>query len=85
MRRTILAYEEKKQSDLNSTGLCNLRFLKEAMQEVSKGLRKETSGAKEDITLEDRLGTTMRFLRAVENRAAGSISCCLHFYPVLAV
>ena len=84
LRRTILAYEEKKKADPQSTGLRNLSFLKESIKEVSTRLGRETMGIQENINLEDRLGTTMRFLRALENQATGTITRCLHLYPALA-
>eukprot|EP00959_Pyramimonas_sp_CCMP1952_P250372 5233234-Pyramimonas_sp.AAC.1 len=33
------------------------------------------------LTTEDRLGTTMRFLRASERQSQGTISACISCYP----
>ena len=48
------------------------------------GGQRDAHGLPEDITLEDRLGLTMRFLRALEHDRLGVISHCLERYPKLA-
>ena len=83
-RRTLLAFDAKRRAEPQATSLRTLQFLKDAMTDVSSNLAKEVGGFAEDLKLEDRLGTTMRMLRAMERHTAGAISICLHRYPKLA-
>eukprot|EP00959_Pyramimonas_sp_CCMP1952_P036459 763250-Pyramimonas_sp.AAC.1 len=53
------------------------------MKEVAEGIFKLGAKLEAVTTLEDRLGITMKFLRASEQGSLGEISRCLEWYPKL--
>ena len=53
------------------------------MREVASNLHTAVSGHTEASDTEDKLGTTMKFIRATEQGALGEISLCLTRYPTL--
>ena len=58
-----------------------LVLLKDCIKEVSRQLEKQDRGHHPATGLEDRLGITMKFLRAAEQGHLGEISKCLELYP----
>ena len=80
-RRVLLEYGQRLRDHPNDKGIQKLGHLKAAMRQVGLNLEKEWSGCPAAETLEDRLGATLRFIRAFERGFAGEISNCLHRYP----
>ena len=60
-----------------------MRLLKDAMREVAAHTCQETRGTTATVDLEDRLGITMKILRAMERCMSGEISLCSQRYSVL--
>ena len=51
------------------------------MATVSRNLSRTSTGITAVITLGDKLGVVMKFLRAAERGVVGEISVCLQLYP----
>ncbi|CAK0893710.1 unnamed protein product, partial [Prorocentrum cordatum] len=64
--------------------LDRLLMFKATMKEVAFRLDTDVGRPPAATDLEDRLGVTMKFVRAVEQGLAGAISSCLERYPHLA-
>ncbi|CAK0882116.1 unnamed protein product, partial [Prorocentrum cordatum] len=69
-----------------SPGASRLRkasFLEEAMRTAAAHLDGPAHAASGTLSAEDRLGTTMRFLRASERQSPSAVSSCISRYPAL--
>ena len=73
-----LCKEEPGKSDVGK-----LKLLKTAMRHAAKTLQWNHDANSEATTLEDRLGLTLRFIRALETGRIGAINECLLRYPKL--
>lgn len=82
-RRVTLAYQEKLRTASGSSGLGRLWNFKQAVREVAAGLAADQSALPPAESQEDRLGTTMKLIRAVECGLPGEVSKCLVRYPRL--
>ena len=67
----------------NISDIGKLKLLKTAMRHAAKAVLGKQEMISEAFTLEDRLGITLRFLRALEVGRLGSVSSCLLHYPKL--
>ena len=67
--------------DISDVG--KLKLLKTAMRHATKAVQVKQNMTTLAITLEDRLGITLRFLRALEFGRLGSVNSCLLRYPKL--
>ena len=81
-RRVELELQEKRKSEPGATKTRQLVLLKDTIKEVSRRLEKEHRGHDLAITLEDRLGITMKYLRTAERGHLGEISLCLERYRI---
>ena len=85
-RRCQLAFEEKLSEDPAASKVSRLLLLKQAMREAARNLTKsheiEDRSAATDTA--DKLSMVMRFLRAAERQALGTLSQCLLRYPDIA-
>ncbi|MDA8582658.1 reverse transcriptase domain-containing protein, partial [bacterium] len=84
VRRVQLEWGERLQHLADLSGLGRLRLLKAVMRDVGTGLTRDHTGLQPAADDEDRLGVTMRFLRAAEQRCPAVISRCLVRYPRIA-
>ena len=82
-RLALPSFHEKCRLEPAASGTRHLKMLKEAMKETGKHLSSQFGQHRGAVELDDRLGVTMRFLRAAEHGAMGSISTCLLRYPYL--
>ncbi len=80
-RRCALSLQEKLKEQPLTSGLGKLILLKEAMREVGDNIRSSGDPPGIATTDEDMLSTTMKYIRAVEHHAMGTISHCLTRYP----
>ena len=80
-RRVQLAYDVKVEECFGPSKLKRLALLKEAIRDVATNLAKTGEGLKIACDTADKLGVVMRFLRAAEKGALGTISHCLIRYP----
>ena len=76
-RRVGLEFQEQLKLEPEATRTRQLVLLKGAIKTVSRRLEKEHRGHDIATTLEDRLGITMKYLRAAEQGHLGEISFCL--------
>ena len=82
-RLVTLAYQDKLKDDLQASSVRKLTMLKSAMREVGLRLQQATGGFKQAVNMEDKLGTTMKCIRSVENGFMSGISVCIQRYPHL--
>ena len=82
-RRVKPTFEDKVLEEPDASGLRRLVLLKEAMRSVSSNMGRTDSGSSVATDTSDKLGVTMRFLRASESESLGTISNCLVRYPLL--
>ena len=82
-RRVALNYNSKVAEAPHSTDIEKLVMLKTSMREVSTHIDKSSLGHAAAISFEDRLGVTIRFIRAFESGFLGVISTCLARYPTI--
>ena len=82
-RQVHLSFQEKRRQQPMAAGIRVLKLLKEAIKETGQHLSSASGSLQAAVEMEDRLGVTMRFLRAAEQGAPGSVSTCLLRYPAL--
>ncbi|CAK0825379.1 unnamed protein product, partial [Prorocentrum cordatum] len=75
--------EEMLDSEPSASPPRRLVLLKRAMREAAENFGFEASGPPGPLAHEDRLGVTMKFLRASEKGSAGGVSQCIQRYPIL--
>ena len=83
-RRCQLNFKEKLQENPEASKLRQLGLLKEAMRETATNMARSGVCQAAATETSDKLGVTMRFIRAVENASRGTISSCLMRYPHIA-
>ena len=60
-----------------------LRVFKQTIQQVSRNFEWNPLQFDDALSLEDRLGLTLRVIWAVEHDSIGAFDDCLHRYPIL--
>ena len=80
-RRVSLAFSEKLRQHAEIHSFAKVSLLKDAMKEVGRNLEHSAAIPPPAIQLEDRLGVTMKLIRAIENGFLSDISACLERYP----
>jgi len=83
-QRTILNYETLCSLEPSDTAIRRLVLFKRAMCLASDNITREGVGYEQAETLGDKLGATMRLLRAMEKQRVGPIGSCLQQYHLLA-
>ena len=82
-RRLSLEYYESLKSLPNPHAIAKLRLYKNCIKTVAERLDKEMGTPPLAVDFEDRIGVTMKFIRAAENGYINDISSCLLRYPLL--
>ena len=80
MKTSRVRCQEKIKEFLESISLRKINLLKDAMREVISNLCKNASRWALAVEMEDRLGITMKFLRAIEYGMLGEVAVCLQMY-----
>ena len=82
-RRVKLSFENSLLDEPDASGLRRLVLFKDAMRSVANNMGRPDSGSSVAMDTADKLGVTMRFMRASESESLGTISNCLVRYPLL--
>ena len=82
--RVALEFQRPEQNHGHLSDIGRLPLLKTAMKNAARHLERSLEGVRGPLSLEDRTGITMKFLRALEHRRVGHINECLTAYPFLA-
>ena len=83
-RRVALRFNElRRQDELDDQPLRRLLLAKQAIAEVTRKVQLETKEALAE-SCDDRLGWTMRFIRAAEELRMGKMRRCANVYPHIA-
>ena len=82
-RLVALNFNAKVNANPEASDVQKLLLLKAAVKEVGQTLARDDRSAAPAVDLEDRLGTTMKFIRAFEGGHLNEISSCIARYPKL--
>jgi len=82
-RQVSLAWHALLRDHPDASAIVRLQLLKRAMRDAEKALTSQPGGAPPAENLEDRIGVSMKYLRASEAGCPERISRCLERYPLL--
>ena len=82
-RQVSLAWHALLRDNPEASALCRLQLLKKAMRTAESALSMQLGAAPLAEQLEDRIGVSMKFLRASEASCPERVSRCLARYPLL--
>ena len=82
-RRVILSFKELEHDSPDVSAVQRLVMLKQALRQVGDTFEWRPERYEEATGLEDRLGTTLRFIWAVETQNVSALGGCLARYPHL--
>ena len=81
--KVALSYGELLDREPDASQLKRVTLLKKAMRIAARNLDVQSYCVSGSLSVEDRLGTTMRFIRASERQSPSAISSCISRYPAL--
>ena len=81
--KVALAHGDLLREKPSASLLRSLILLKKAMRTAACNMDNMTSGEADALSLEDRVGVAMRFVRASERGSAEAVSTCITRYPLL--